>query len=124
MPMLTIVLGGLLVLLGVVGFVMTGSEHYTALIPAFAGILFVLCGGIAMLPNARKHAMHAAAALALIGFVGTVPGIIKLIQWGAGSVPARPAAVVSQAIMAGLTLLFVALCVRSFIHARRGATTA
>jgi hypothetical protein len=63
--------------------------------------------------------MHAAAALALLGFLGTVPGIIKLVKWQFGTVPARPAAVVSQSIMALLTLLFVLLCVRSFINARR-----
>jgi hypothetical protein len=121
---LTIVLGGLLVVLGVVGFVLTGSEHVTALIPAFAGVLFVICGGVAMIPAARKHAMHAAAALALLGFAGTVPGIIKLVKWGTGTLPDRPAAVVSQSIMASLTLLFVVLCVRSFINARRAQSTA
>jgi hypothetical protein len=113
------VFGGMLVVLGVVGYVLTGSEHPTALIPAGAGILFVICGGLAMMPAARKHAMHAAAALALLGFLGTVPGIIKLVKWQFGTVPARPAAVVSQSIMALLTLLFVLLCVRSFINARR-----
>jgi membrane-bound ClpP family serine protease len=119
----TMILGGLLIVLGIAGFVMTGSEHYTALIPAAFGLLFMVLGGLALKPSARKHAMHAAAALGLLGFAGTVPGIIKLVKWGAGTVPDRPAAVVSQSVMALLTIAFVALCVRSFIHARRSMTS-
>jgi len=118
-PKITLVFGGLLIILGIVGFVATGSEHYTALIPAFAGILFIICGAVAMNPGARKHAMHAAAALSLLGFAGTVMGVIKLIQWAGGTTPARPAAVVSQSIMALLCLGFLALCINSFIQARR-----
>jgi hypothetical protein len=113
------VLGGLLIVLGIAGFVMTGSEHYTALIPGAFGVAFMVLGAVALNPSARKHAMHIAAALGLLGFGGTVPGIIKLIKWGTGTTPDRPAAVVSQSIMAVLMLLFVVLCVRSFINARR-----
>jgi hypothetical protein len=115
------VLGGLLIVLGVAGFVVTGSQHYTALIPSWFGIAFMLLGGLALNPSARKHAMHAAAALALLAFVFTVSGWIGMIKWASGSTPERPAAVVSKSLMALLTLLFVALCVRSFIHARRSA---
>ncbi|HVT88999.1 MAG TPA: hypothetical protein VHD56_09125 [Tepidisphaeraceae bacterium] len=119
MPIITIVLGGLLTFLGIVGFVTTGSQHYTALIPAVAGTFFEMLGGVALNPKMRKHAMHAAAALGLIGFLGTITGVIKLIQWSMGTEPARPAAVVSQAIMCVLCIVFVLLCVRSFIQARR-----
>jgi hypothetical protein len=68
------------------------------------------------------HAMHAAATLALVGFLAMIPGLVKLARWAGGTVPARPAAVVSQSIMAGLMLVFLVLCVRSFINARRART--
>jgi hypothetical protein len=117
---LTIAFGGLLIILGVGGYFLTGAQSITALIPAFAGIVFEILGFIALKPDLRKHAMHGAAALALLGFLGTIPGLIKLAKWMIGGVdPARPAAVVSQSIMAALCVIYLVLCVRSFINARR-----
>ena len=123
MAKLTIALGALLIILGIAGFVATGSEHPTALIPAGAGVLFVILAIFALNPNARKHAMHAAAALALLGFLGTIDGVIKTIQLASGATVARAPAAISKAIMSILCLIFVGLCVRSFINARRGGIT-
>jgi hypothetical protein len=116
---ISIAFGGLLILLGIIGFVATGSEHYTALIPAAAGMLLEVCGALALNPKLRMHAMHGAAMIGVLGFAGTIPGLISAIKWLAGTAPARPAAVVSQVIMCALCALFVALCVKSFIDARR-----
>ena len=115
----TIVFGILMILLGVVGYFATGRQSFTAMIPAIPGVVFVALGGLAMNPRLRKHVMHAAAALALVGFLGMIPGLVKLARWAGGTEPARPAAVVSQSILAGLLLVFLVLCVRSFINARR-----
>ena len=115
----TILFGVMLILLGFFAYVLSGAVSVTALIPAFFGAPIAALGLFAMKPGARKHAMHAAAALGLLGFLGSVPGVIKLIQWATGTEPERPAAVITQAIMAVLCAAFVALCVRSFIDARR-----
>jgi hypothetical protein len=120
MAKVTIVFANLLIILGIVGFVMTGSQHPTALIPTFFGVVFEALGVLTLVrPQIRKHTMHAAAALALIGFFGTIIGVIGLIKWAGGTEPAQPAAVISKSIMAVLCLIYVALCVRSFISARR-----
>jgi len=119
MAKLTIGVGAVLTLLGVVGYFLTGMQSWTALIPVFFGIVFIVLGGVALNADRRKHAMHAAAALGVLGFLGTVPGVIKAFKWMGGTQPARPAAVISQTIMALMMLAFVALCVRSFIAARR-----
>jgi hypothetical protein len=66
-------------------------------------------------PESRKHAMHAAVALALVGLIGTLPRIIPALR--AGDIQ-RPA-VVAQIAMAVILLVYVALGVRSFIAARR-----
>jgi len=123
-PIVTIVLGGLLTALGIVGFVMTGSQHFTALIPAIAGTLLEICGGLALNPKLRMHAMHGAVMIGLLGFLGTIPGLIKLARWVGGTAPERTTAVVSQSIMAGLCFVYVILCVRSFISARRARQAA
>ena len=119
MPNVTIALGVLLILLGVGGYVASGGASWTALIPALFGVPMVLLGILAGQERWRRHAMHAAAALALLGVLGTARGLIGLVTLVAGGEVARPAATVSQAIMAILCVVFLALCVRSFVSARR-----
>ena len=56
--------------------------------------------------------------MALIGFLGSVPGLLKLGALAAGEAE-RPMAVGMQAAMAVLLAIYIALCVRSFIAARK-----
>lgn len=120
MVRLSTLTGILLIVVGLIGFFATGAEHMTALIPTALGVLFVICGVMGMKPGMRKHAMHAAAALALVGLLGTVRGLMALIQWLiGGATPERQAAVVAQGVTAVICLLFLALAIRSFITARR-----
>ena len=115
MPKITIAFGVLLTLLGLGAYLFSGSASWTALIPAFFGLPLVGLGVLAATKEgARKHAMHAAAAVALIGFVGA---LMSLLRTPAGVRSA--VAVYSQVAMVILTGVFVALCVRSFIAARR-----
>ncbi len=63
------------------------------------------------------HARHARAALVgIIGFLGSVSGLIKLPSLLAGGQFERPHAIVLQSIMAVLCLIFIGLCVKSFIR--------
>jgi hypothetical protein len=107
--------GFLLILLGVVGYIATGGASITALIPAMFGAVLLIIALVGRSPESRKHAMHAALALALVGLIGTLPRIIPALR--AGDIQ-RPA-VVAQIAMAVILLVYVALGVRSFIAARR-----
>jgi multisubunit Na+/H+ antiporter MnhF subunit len=122
MPTTTIVTGVLLIVLGLVGFVGTGSEHPTALIPAGFGIALAICGFLAKAPERKKLFMHIAVTLGLLGFLGTVMGVVKVVRMAAGETIPRPEAAESQAVMAFITLIFVAICVNSFIKARKART--
>jgi uncharacterized membrane protein HdeD (DUF308 family) len=115
MPRITLLLGVILAILGMFYFVLTDWEHVTALIPFFFGILFMILGFVAGRENMRKHAMHAAATLGLLGVVG---GLVMVIRGLMAGIP-RPHAFVESAILAGLCAIFVGLCVKSFIDARR-----
>ena len=110
----TIVFGLLLTLIGLCGYFLTGTSSFTALIPAAFGLLLLSLGFIARSEGARKHAMHAAAAVALVGFIGA---LIPLLRTPSGVRSA--VAVASQVSMVLLTGVFVVLCVRSFRAARR-----
>jgi hypothetical protein len=126
MAKLTIVFGVLLVVLGLASFVLTGSSHPTSLIPAAFGLVLALSGGLASGNDAKKRMlwMHIAGTVGLIGFIfPAVMSIKALVHAHAQQVElAHPAAVHSQLIMAFVCLIFVILCVRSFIAARRSRT--
>jgi len=120
MPIVTLVAGSLLELIGFGGFFLSGMQSFTALIPAVFGTLLVVLGALALVkPGARKHFMHAAAALALLCFLGSARGLLQLPALLAGGEVARPLAVGAQSASAVVALVFVALCVKSFIDARR-----
>ena len=124
MPKITILLGVLLILLGLVAYFGLqepgGPRSMTAMIPAFLGLPLLVLGALASSrPHFRKHAMHAAVVLALLGFLGTAKGLISALGWMMGNPPEHPTRIAVQAITGVLCVLFVALCVRSFIAARK-----
>jgi len=125
MPAITVLIGLMLILVGIGGFgysyAQTGASHPTALIPAAVGILILLCGVVAIFKEGlRKHMMHAVLVIALLGFLGTVMGVVRLFTLIAGGSVERPLAVVSQSLTAVLCLALILLGIRSFIAARRG----
>ncbi len=121
MAKLTIVFGLVLILLGVFGFVVTGHHAPTALIPAIVGVILAALGALANTEDAKKRMlyMHIAVTIGLLGFLGTVKSIVDYIEMVNGRQFPHPVAVEEKAAMAGVLLVFVILCVRSFISARR-----
>jgi len=113
-------IGILLTLLGIVGYLLTGGGSITALIPAFFGVILFFLGYAGKSEARRKHLMHAAALLTLIGFVASVRGIFTLLSLATGAEAARPEAAIAQSIMALLCLVFLVFAVRSFVRARKG----
>jgi hypothetical protein len=111
--------GAALLLLGICGYFLTGMQSLTALIPAGFGLVLLICGILARDAAKRKVAMHVAVLFGLLGFLGSARGLIAFLRMLAGETVPRPNAVVAQAIMAVLTLVFTILSVRSFINARR-----
>ncbi|MEI6598113.1 MAG: hypothetical protein WCL22_03635 [bacterium] len=106
------------ILLGLGGFVLTGSTHKTALIPCAFGILFVLFGLLAFKEKLRKHVMHAAVLIALLAFIGTARALSHLPELFNGTAE-KPASIITQSLNAGFSILYIILAVRSFIQARR-----
>jgi hypothetical protein len=119
--MVTIGTGLVLAVLGIGFFIGTGGDHFTALIPVLFGVPLALLGLFALQEKFLKHTMHAAAALGLIGFLGGfVMAILGLIKSDSGVRPAT----IEQGLLALVCALFVALCIRSFVVARRNRAQA
>jgi hypothetical protein len=124
------VFGVLIALVGGVGYAITHFWH--ALIPVALGIILLLLGFVANTEDRKRRmlAMHIAVTVGLLGFLGTIPGLIAIARFAAGSAQdathmqvgsisvARRAAEVQSATNL-LCFVFVVLCVRSFIAARR-----
>ena len=108
--------------LGIAGFVLTGSTHKTALIPCVFGVLFLIFGLLARNDNLRKHVMHAAVLVALLALLGTAKSLAYLPDLFRGT-SEKPAAVITQSLNAGLSILYIFLAVRSFIQARRARSS-
>jgi len=115
----TIIFGVLFVLLGFGGYVASDGVSMTALIPVLFGIPLIVLGAVAQRPSMRKAAMHGAVVIGLLGFLGSVRGLPKFIALVSGTTLPHPLAAITQSIMATMCAIFIALCVHSFIQARR-----
>ena len=122
MAKVTLVFAVLLIALGLVGYMGTGSLHPTALIPAWIGIALGLGGLLAISPSEkrRKIFMHINVTIALLGVIGTGAEIIRssVANLAADKAP-NLWALYSKLTLELLLLVYVLLCVRSFINARR-----
>ena len=119
-PKLSINIGILLIILGILSYILTDFASITALIPAFFGILFAGLGFWGKSSESmRKHTMHAALVLALLGLGGSFSGLISLIGALSGTMPERMSTTVGQSIMAVLCIIFLIAGIKSFIDARK-----
>jgi hypothetical protein len=120
MTRLTFAIGGILTVLGLVAYVVTGAASVTALIPTFVGLLLLVCAALARRPTLRRPSIHAALVIAVLGAVGSVMNVVKLGEVFAGTAQ-RPSAIVVSTIMFVLLAFYIIMGVRSFIAARRSA---
>lgn len=119
MPKFSIALGIIFIIMGLYGYFGISSVSVTALIPTFLGIPLLILGWLGLNEKYLKHTMHAAAVLTLLGFIGTVSGLVKFVRLLVGEESKISAAITVQSIMAVLCLLFLMLAVKSFIDARK-----
>lgn len=109
---------------------LTFKKSWTAFIPGIIGILLIFLAQAAeVIPKARKHIMHLAVLIGLLCFfivAGKVGGAVNEMQWlkaePYGIVHASMLKSVSMLLSAGLLLIFVILCIISFVQARMQKT--
>ncbi|MFQ3670730.1 MAG: hypothetical protein SNJ84_04655 [Verrucomicrobiia bacterium] len=119
MVRITLITAALLIGVGVVGYFLTGMASWTALIPAFLGLLMGLSAVLAKKKESlHKHMMHAAAGIALVGLLGTWRGFFGLFRWIGGEGTGNFSAALAQGVTFLILAVFLGLCVRSFVLAR------
>jgi uncharacterized membrane protein HdeD (DUF308 family) len=124
----TIICGSLLVLVGIVGYGTAtpgedGKVSPTALIPAFFGAALVISGVLAFKDSLRKHVMHLAALIGVLGVLGGFMPLIRQYSKTGDFNPFKKSAIAGE-LMILVCLVFVGLCVNSFIQARRARKAA
>ena len=114
MPKLTVFVSALLILLGIGTWITSAQNSLTALIPSFFGVALCFTGLAAFNDNWRKHAIHAAAMISLVGTVGAMSRALPSIS----DSPLR-LATISQVVMSVVLISYLVFCIRSFIAVRR-----
>ena len=108
-----------LILIGLIGYIVTSAQSITALIPSFFGLAVLILAVWSKNEKRAPLAMNIVSGLALVGFLATVSGIVKVVSLLGGEEIARPAASISQAIMALFSVGYLSLSITSFVSARR-----
>ncbi|WP_246126287.1 hypothetical protein [Nesterenkonia populi] len=119
MPRLTFITGGLLVVVGVAGYLLSmlnDTQHFTALIPSVVGLLLLASGALAL--KSLMAGIHIALVVALLGALSMIMPLMSLGDLFAGEAE-RPGAVISALITLVALIVYLVLGVRSFISARR-----
>ncbi|MDG1139502.1 MAG: hypothetical protein P8N49_08300 [Opitutales bacterium] len=106
---------------------LTFSKSWTAFIPGIIGLLLIiLAQGADMVQKARKHIMHVAVLVGLLGFIvsaGKIGTAVAEMNWLKGEpygiIHASMLKPLSMLLTSGLLFIYVLLCIISFINARK-----
>jgi len=117
----TLVFSVHLIALGLVGYFGTGSLHPTALIPAWIGIAMGFGGLLAISPSEsrRKLFMHINVSIGVLGLLGSAVEVVRSYVHGTFTDNTEIIAMASKLALTTLLLIYVYLCMRSFIAVRR-----
>ncbi|MEO0515197.1 MAG: hypothetical protein AAF086_07880 [Planctomycetota bacterium] len=115
MPLMTLALGAVLMSVGIASNALQNAEtaHWTALIPAFIGGIFLILGGMAMSPRFRMHTIHGALVLALILGLYCIFKIIGML------IDLGDLKTFSFSATGAACVAYIILAVRSFKQARQ-----
>lgn len=118
----TMIFAIVLVLLGLVSYFGTGSVHPTALIPTWFGLALGVGGFLSISPSEKRRKIfaHINVTIGVIGFIGAA--VKAITGYGAArsaGIDPDMKAIGAQIAMAVILLIYVKLCVDSFMAARR-----
>lgn len=113
--------GAALIVIGVVAYAASGGASITALLPALLGVVVLGLGVAAARERLRRHMIHAALGVALLGLFGSLQRAFGVGTMLTGGDAERPIAALASLAVVVVCGVYVALGVRSFIAARRTA---
>ena len=116
MPLVGVIAALILILMGAGAYFASESKSVTAWIPAFLGAPLFIASAVSFKEKNLKMGMHIAATIGLLGFLAPTGMLVSKaakgeLEWK-----------LSTSCMAGMgviCLIFVLLCVKSFIDVRK-----
>ena len=116
MPLKGVLTAIVLIGIGLVGYLGTGMKSVTALIPAFVGLPLLVASAISFKQERLKLGMHIAATVGLLGFLAPVGKLAGAAAKGEFELKTSTYCMMAMAVVC---LVFVLLCVKSFIDVRK-----
>lgn len=116
-PNSAITVGILLIIVGVLSRVLTGTNSITALIPAFFGLPIAVLGVMALSPRRQRGSLIAISILSLLGVVGTYSVFIDLLAALQGTV--MSASTIARSLMLLLCLILLIVCGATVMRGQR-----
>ncbi len=107
------IVGGLLTLIGVGAYAVSGFASATALIPSIFGIAIVGLASIGRNTSRQRLALIGLALFAVLGLGGSLQGVGDVVALATGGSVERPIAAVSQTITVVLCIVLLVLVGRS-----------
>lgn len=107
--------GALMSAIGVGGFVATGAQHKTALIPAGFGVATLGLGVLARQRDSQRWVLPTVTAIGVLAVLGSARGLARLPALLSGEQLERPVAVMAQSAMAVLSAAYSGLCARQLL---------
>lgn len=109
--------GVILMVLGIGGYVASDMASPTAMLPAFFGLVISGLGYYGRHEHTRKTAMHLAMGVALVGIVGCLMRVLPALL--SGRAVEWRLALISQLVMAIVLIWYLMKGIQSFRAARR-----
>ena len=116
MPLKGVLTAIVLIGIGLVGYLGTETKSVTALIPAFVGLPLLVASALSFNEKRLKMGMHLAALIGLLGFLAPVG---KMAGAAAKGAFVWKTSTYCMTAMALTCLVFVLLCIKSFIDVRK-----
>jgi hypothetical protein len=112
MRIVTIAFGVLLIALGIGNYVVTGMSRIAALTPTLFGLFIGVLGFVALQNRSRgehNHTLFGAIMLAVLGFLGSLGALWRLLTIMSSGQVVPPTAVIVQSIIGLSCVLFIIL---------------
>ncbi|MFP8890009.1 hypothetical protein ACLI4U_09570 [Natrialbaceae archaeon A-CW2] len=106
-------IGGVLVLLGILAYVITDFASITALIPAFFGAVFVAIGALGDKTVGVKPALYALGGLSALAIAGSLRGVPDMLELATGGSVDAPVAIAAQGAMILCSLIMLVFVIKA-----------
>lgn len=110
---LTIGVGFILFILGLVSYVLSGMASVTALIPSILGAILAIFGILIYKKIYTEISIYISGIISIIGLLGSLRGIPQTVTFISGGEVTRPLAVISQTITVILAFILIIAIIKN-----------